>query len=79
MNNKKTKKFEDCLMRLEEIANLLEGESIGLEEAITLYEEGINLSQECLSTLKNAELKITELRRKVEEVTVEEKDLFDEQ
>jgi len=64
---------------LEEIANLLESDEIGLEDALQLYEEGINLSRECLTSLKNAELKITELKKKVEDISVEEKDLFDEQ
>jgi exodeoxyribonuclease VII small subunit len=79
MNKKNNKNFEQCLSRLEEIANLLESDDIGLEDALQLYEEGINLSRECLSSLKNAELKITELKKKVEEISIGEKDLFDEQ
>jgi exodeoxyribonuclease VII small subunit len=79
MSKKNNKNFEQCLSRLEEIANLLESDEIGLEESLKLYEEGINLSGECLSSLKNAELKITELKKKVEDITVGEKDLFDEQ
>ncbi|MDO8548949.1 MAG: exodeoxyribonuclease VII small subunit [Ignavibacteria bacterium] len=74
MNKKSNKNFEKCLSRLEEIANLLESDDIGLEDALQLYEEGINLSRECLSSLKNAELKITELKKKVEDIAIGEKD-----
>ncbi len=79
MNKKSNKNFEQSLFRLEEIANFLESDDIGLEDALKLYEEGINLSRECLSSLKNAELRITELKKKVEEISIEEEDLFDEQ
>jgi exodeoxyribonuclease VII small subunit len=79
MSKKNSKNFEQCLSRLEEIADKLESDEIGLEDALQLYEEGINLSRECLLSLKNAELKITELKKKVEEISIGEKDLFDEQ
>lgn len=78
MSKKSTKNFEQSLSRLEEIANLLESDDIGLEEALQLYEEGINLSRDCLSSLKNAEIKITGLKKKVEDISLD-KDLFDEQ
>ncbi len=73
---KKTEKvsFENKLNRLEEISSLLESDSIGLEEAISLYEEGIELSQDCISTLKNAELKITELKKKLDNLSIDGQD-----
>jgi exodeoxyribonuclease VII small subunit len=55
--------FEQNISRLEEISASLESDDVGLEEALQLYEEGINLSKTCLTTLKNAELKITEKRK----------------
>ncbi len=61
--------FESKLNRLEEISSLLENENIGLEEAIALYEEGIELSKYCVTTLKNAELKITELKKKLDDIS----------
>ncbi len=71
---KKTAKstFEKKLNRLEEISVLLESEDIGLEEAITLYEEGIGLSKECMAALKHAEIKITELKENLGDETSEE-------
>lgn len=78
MNRKNEKKsFEKSLARLEEITNLLENEEIELEKALELYEEGIDLSRFCLNSLKTAELKITELKKKIENVS-KEGDLFEE-
>jgi exodeoxyribonuclease VII small subunit len=77
MANKKTNSFENNILRLEEISSLLEKEDIGLEEAILLFEEGVALSKNCLSALNSAELRITELKKKITDMTVEEEDLFD--
>lgn len=63
--------FESSLARLEEISGLLESDDLGLEEAIRLYEEGIKLSRECLTLLKNAELKITELKSNLDELSID--------
>lgn len=63
---KETESFENSLKRLEEIAELLESEEIGLDESIKLYEEGINLSKICYNRLKDAELKITGLKSQLE-------------
>ena len=64
---KKKEKFEDLLKRLQEISELLEDEDVGLDEAIKLYEEGIKLSKLCHQKLEAAELKISELKKEVEE------------
>ena len=63
MAKKKTKShFELDLARLEEINRILEEDGVELEDAISLFEEGVKLSKSCLKTLKEAELKITELK-----------------
>ena len=73
MPKKKTKNtFEENLLRLEEISTLLEDEELGLDESISLFEEGIKLSKNCMTALKKAELKITELRSELSEVTSKE-------
>jgi exodeoxyribonuclease VII small subunit len=69
--------FEVKLHRLEEIAEKLDSEDIGIENAIVLYEEGIKLSKECIVTLKNAELKITELKSKLNDITKDQSELFE--
>ncbi len=73
MAKKKAKNtFEENLSRLEEISTLLESEELGLDESISLFEEGIKLSKNCMTALKKAELKITELKSELSEVTSEE-------
>lgn len=66
MSKKKEPSFEDSLKRLEEISELLESEESGLEKSIELYEEGIKLSKYCYTVLKEAELKVTELKKEIE-------------
>ena len=50
--------FESLLRRLEEIVNSLEDQTIGLEESIKLFEEGMVLSKRCRSILEEANGKI---------------------
>lgn len=66
MAKKSNKSFEDSLSRLHEISELLESTEVGLEESVKLYEEGMKLSKECYKVLDKAELKITELKKKLE-------------
>lgn len=75
MKKKETDNFEKKILRLEEISDLLESEDTQLEEAIKLFEEGIELSEDCLTTLKNAELKITELKKKIDSAEVDKKEI----
>ena len=77
MGKKKIKNnFEENLSRLEEISNLLESKEIGLDDAISLFEEGIKLSKTCITNLKKAELKITKLKSEFSDITIEENDEF---
>ena len=62
----KKRSFEDSLLRLKEISELLEDEETGLDESIKLYEEGVKLAKQCYSTLAEAELKIKELKADLE-------------
>lgn len=66
MSKKKENSFEDSLKRLQEISDILERGEVGLEESIKLYEEGITLAKFCYTTLREAELKITELKKQFE-------------
>lgn len=71
--------FEKDLSRLEEISELLESNEIGLEDSISLYEEGIKLSKSCLTTLKKAEIKVTKLKNELTDLTSNiNKDLIEE-
>lgn len=51
-------KFEDCLQRLEKIVDELEKGEIPLDQALALFEEGIQLSTSCRKELEDAEGKI---------------------
>lgn len=53
--------FETALKKLEGIVNKLEDESVPLEEAINLFEEGTKLSSYCSNILEKAELRIEQV------------------
>jgi len=73
MTKKKQKNtFEENLSRLEEIGKVLDEGDMGLEDSIALFEEGIQLSKSCIGALKKAELKITELKSDLSEITAGE-------
>ncbi|MEJ2104212.1 MAG: exodeoxyribonuclease VII small subunit [Ignavibacteriaceae bacterium] len=63
--------FENDLARLEEISRKLEDDNIDIEEAISLFEEGVKLSKTCIKTLKEADLKITELKADLEKFSLD--------
>lgn len=52
--------FEESLTKLTEIVSKLENEDVTLEESISLYKQGIELSVNCKKQLENAKLKIRE-------------------
>ena len=76
--SEKKETFEESLARLQEISEQLESEDIELEKSIKLYEEGIKLSKNCFKVLKNAELKVTQLKDQLEKDLNEEIDLEEE-
>jgi exodeoxyribonuclease VII small subunit len=51
-------KFEDCLQRLESILQELERGDVPLEQALKLFEEGVQLSNSCRKELEEAEGKV---------------------
>ena len=56
------KTFEERLARLNEIVSKVEGETLPLEEAMALYEEGKALITGLEKELKEAEEKVKKLR-----------------
>lgn len=64
MSETKEKKFdfEDALNRLEEITISLEKGEIKLDNALSLFEEGVALSRKCEKKLSQAERKVEILR-----------------
>ncbi len=53
--------FRADLERLEEIVRLLEGDDFDLDEALELFEEGVNKLKSARELLKQSELKIKHL------------------
>lgn len=64
--------FEEGLNRLEKIVQTLEAGGLSLEEAIALFEEGMQLAKICSQRLDTAELKISQLQTTVEKETEDE-------
>lgn len=51
-------KFEEALKKLEKIVEDLEKGDLSLDEALKKYQEGIELSHQCVQRLENAKKKI---------------------
>ena len=58
--------FESSLKRLEKIVESLEQGNVPLEDAMRMYEEGIELSRSCIEKLTQAELKLKKLAKKID-------------
>ena len=59
----KYREFEGALSRLEKIVGDLEEGDLSLEEALKLFEEGVQVSRYCARVLKEAERKVEILTR----------------
>jgi exodeoxyribonuclease VII small subunit len=56
--------FEQCLARLEEVVRKLESANLPLDQAMKLFEEGMQLSRDCQSQLEQAEARVEILLKK---------------
>ncbi len=59
----KPQSFEARMHRLEEIVEALESGEKPLDDVVTMFEEGIRLSTECLEYIGKAELRMKKLSR----------------
>ena len=53
----KQMKFQEAMKRLDEIVALLNNNELELEEAMSLFEEGLKLSAQCEKQLKTLKIK----------------------
>jgi len=53
--------FEDAMKRLNQISEKLEQEDVAIDEALALFEEGLNLSKQCQAVLEGYEEKVKSL------------------
>ena len=58
--------FERSLARLEEVVRRLESPQLSLDDAMKLFEEGVELSRECQNQLEEAEGKVEILLKKAD-------------
>ncbi|MHC4608677.1 MAG: exodeoxyribonuclease VII small subunit [Planctomycetota bacterium] len=56
--SQKKQKFEDHLAKVEEVVRALEEGSLGLDESMEKYEEGVAALKNCYRLLEQAEIKI---------------------
>ena len=56
--------FEQSLARLEEIVRKLESANLPLDDAMKLFEEGMQLSRDCQKQLEQAEARVEILLKK---------------
>jgi len=58
--------FEKSLKRLEEVVKRMESPDLSLDEAMKLFEEGMQLSQGCQKQLEEAEGRVEILMKKAD-------------
>jgi exodeoxyribonuclease VII small subunit len=58
--------FEKSLLRLEEVVQRLESPQLSLDDAMKLFEEGVQLSRECQKQLEEAEGRVEILLKKAD-------------
>jgi exodeoxyribonuclease VII small subunit len=63
MSEEPQKTFEQALERLEEIVALMEKGELTLDDSLSLFQEGVTLSQHCTRRLNDAEAGIQKLVR----------------
>ena len=63
--------FNDAMEQLEEIVRQLEQGDVPLEEALTLYQKGMELSKVCHDKLQNAEEQLVTMMKDGKETPVE--------
>jgi exodeoxyribonuclease VII small subunit len=61
--NPETDSFEQALARLEERVRALESGDVALDQALALYEEGVELARRCHDHLDRAEQRVAALVR----------------
>ena len=68
--------FEDALEKLEGIVKEMEKGDLKLEDSLTLFSQGVVLSQLCLGKLNTAEKEIDTILQKEQGKWVEKKTVF---
>jgi len=64
--NKSADDFETSLQALEDIVSKMEQGTLSLEQSLEAFEQGVQLTRTCQSTLKEAEQRVSKLTQKDE-------------
>jgi len=67
MSDKKDLGFEEAMERLEAVSSRLAGENVPLDEAISLYEQGVEYYNVCKSKLDDANRRIETIEKSFDE------------
>ena len=59
--------IEEALAKLEQITQQLEGDDLGLEQAIALFDEGLGLAATVKRQLEEAKLKVEQVLEKTQD------------
>jgi exodeoxyribonuclease VII small subunit len=71
-DNDTTPDFEDSLRQLEEIVHKMEQGQLSLEESLGAFEQGIKLTRQCQTILKQAEQRVSKLMTKEGDIQLED-------
>lgn len=63
--------FEKKLKELETTVQKLDNKDIALDEGVKFFEEGMNLTKECLKSLSEAKGKVSIIRQELEKLISE--------
>jgi exodeoxyribonuclease VII small subunit len=55
--------LEESMQRLNDIVEKLESGEVSLDDAVSLYEEGMVISKQCMEKLSQAELRLKQIRK----------------
>ncbi|MGN1400355.1 MAG: exodeoxyribonuclease VII small subunit [Bacillus sp. (in: firmicutes)] len=69
MSKEQELSFEEAMEQLEHIVELLEEGEVPLEEAITIYKKGMDLSRLCHGKLRNAQEQLVQIVDETGELT----------
>ena len=62
--NNSVSDFETSLQALEDIVSKMEQGELSLEQSLTAFEQGVQLTRTCQTTLKEAEQRVSKLTQK---------------
>ncbi len=66
--------FEKNFQKLKKLVDKLEGENLGIEESLKLYDEAIKLGKSCIDSLKESKGKLELLNKDLSRITLDSED-----